>query len=92
MLDHVFDEADRLLEHGLAQIVVEGGEALAVDRVVGFEVAEIQPVAGELGGQSRHPGVFQHAARLRQQHIRPVQIAGGGVPQQFSSGMLDHRK
>jgi hypothetical protein len=77
---------DGLLEHRLAQIVVKLGKRSRSTEVDRFEAAEIEPVAAEFGGQPAHAVVFQHAARLRQQHVGPLQIARRGVRQQFLVG------
>ena len=79
----VLNEADGLLEHSLAEVVRESGEALAVDAVVVFEAPEFEPVAAELGGEAFGAVVFQHAASLREQDDGILQIAGCGVLQQF---------
>lgn len=76
--DDVFDEADGLFEHGLAEVVVEGGEAAAVDGVVGFEAAEVEPVAGELGGEAAGAGVGEHAAGFGGE--------GGGIGAEVAGG------
>ena len=86
VLNGVFDVADRFLKHGFAQIVVELGKALAIDGVVGFEETEVEPVAGELGGQAAHAGILHHAAGLRQQNCRFLQVVRGRVPQQLLVG------
>ncbi len=62
ILNGVFDVVDGFLEHGFAQIAVELGEALTIDRVVGFKETEVEPVAGELRGQATYPGILHHAA------------------------------
>ena len=82
-LDQVDEEADRLLEHRLAQLVVEAREPLAIDAVVLLEAAEVEPVAAELRGQAADAVVAQHAPGLRDEHLRLVQVAGGGMGQQL---------
>jgi predicted nucleic acid-binding protein len=82
--DHVLDQTDGLLEHRLAQIVIETGKALAIDRIVLFKAAEVEPVAGEFQRQSSRAVILQHTAGLRHKDIRLLQIAGlrasGAVP------------
>ena len=73
----VADEPDRLLEHRVAQLVAELGKALAIDRVVLVEAAEVEPVASELGGQPARALVLQHPADLGEQHRFVTQLAGG---------------
>ena len=75
--DHIADEPDRLLEHRLAQLVAELRKALAIDGVVLLEAPEVEPVAGELGGESARPLVFHHPADLGGEDGVLVQIAGG---------------
>ena len=62
------------------------GEPLAIDAVVLLEAAELQPVAGEFRGQAADAVVAEHAPRLRDQHLRLVQVARGGVGQQLVVG------
>ena len=66
--------------------LVKLGEPLAVDAVVLLEAAELQPVAGELRGQAADAVVAEHAPRLRDEHLRLVQVARGGVGQQLVVG------
>ena len=66
--------------------LVKLGEPLAIDAVVFLEAAEVQPVAGELRGQAPDAVVAEHAPRLRDQHLRLVQVAGGGVCEQLVVG------
>ena len=58
MPDHILHESDRLLEHCLAQLVREAGETLAIDGVMLFEAAEVEPVARELERQAASPIVL----------------------------------
>ena len=51
------------------------GKAIAIDGIVFFETAEIEPVAGELDSQTARAFILQHAARLRDQHLGLSQIA-----------------
>lgn len=78
--DCVLDKPDWLLKHRLAEIAIEAGEALAVDVIVGFEMAKIEPVAAELSCKTAHPLILQHAASLGQQNILLLQIAGRRAP------------
>ena len=68
VVDQIGEEADRLLEHRLAQLIVEARESLAVHGIEVFEMAEVQPVAAEFRGEAARTIVFQHAAGLREQH------------------------
>ena len=78
----VVEEADGFLEHGLAQGVVEGGEADAVDGVVFLEAAEVEPVAAELDGESADAVVLDHALRLGGEDFGTMQGAGIGTREQ----------
>src|SRR6266478_240269 len=78
-LNRVRDETDRLLEHGVAQIVAEIREALAIDAVELLKSADIEPVAAKLDRQAPDFPVGHHALRLSQQNIRPMQLALGGT-------------
>ena len=51
VVNHILNEPDRRREHCLAQRIIEAWEALAIDWVVFFEPAEIEPVAGKVDGQ-----------------------------------------
>ncbi len=83
-LHQIGHEANRFLEHGLAQLVGERGKALAIDSLVRFEPAEIQPVPPELGGQPADARIAQQAPGLGQQHLPVVKIAGGRVPRKLA--------
>src|SRR5258706_398359 len=50
--DEINEKTDRLFKHRLAQFVVEAFESLAVNGVVFFKPAKVQPVAPELRSQS----------------------------------------
>src|SRR5215207_2462334 len=66
ILAHQIDEeADGLFEHGGTQRIVEGGEAFAIDAVVLFETAEIEPMARELHGEVANARTLEHSSRLR---------------------------
>ena len=86
VLDEVGEEADGLFEHGLAEIVVEGGEALAVDGVVLFKAAEAEPVAGEFGGEAGGAGVLEQAAGLGGEDAGLAELAGGGEAEELVVG------
>ena len=91
--DHVLDEPDRLLEHRLAQVVVEAGEALAVDGIVLLEAAEVQPVAGELerrGRCARSSFSMRRACAIRTSGF--CRSPAAAWARNSSSGMLDQRK
>ena len=89
----VADEPDRLLEHRLAQLVGELREALAIDRVVLFEAAEVEPVAAELGRQPRARSSFSIRRTCAMQHVlRCADRRRPRAPSSSSSGMLDQRK
>ena len=75
-LNDVEHEADRLLEHGFAQLGREGWEPLAVHGVVFLEPADVEPVAGKLGRQAADAGVPHHPTCLGGEHVGFVQIAG----------------
>ena len=62
---------------------VKLGEPLAVDGVVFFEAADVEPVAGEFRRQAPSAAVLQHPPGLGGEHVRLVQIAGGGVLHQL---------
>ena len=61
-------------------------EPLAIDAVVLLEPAEVEPVAAELGGQAADAVVAQHPPGLGDEHLGPVQVAGGGAGQQLLVG------
>ena len=86
LANQVDEEPDRLLEHGLAERVVEALEPLAVDAVVLFEAPEVEPVAQELGGQCAGAAVAQHASGLGDEDFGVTQIAGGGLGHQLGVG------
>src|SRR5258708_1825724 len=79
LADNVDEESQRLFEHRPAELVREAGEALAVDAVVLFEAAKLEPVAGELGGQPAHAVVAQHPPRLGDDYRRLMQVACGSM-------------
>ena len=66
---HAVDEHLRLLPEGLAEVVVEVREDAHVrrDRV---EVAQVQPLPGEVGHQVARARVGQHPPHLLRQDIR----------------------
>ena len=86
MLHEIDKEANRLLEHGRAQFVVEFGKALSVDAVVFFEATEVEPVARKLCRQPTDTLVAEHPTRLSQQHFGVMQISRLCTLQQFSIG------
>jgi hypothetical protein len=73
--NRVVEEADRLLEHRLPQVVGELGEPRAIDRVEVCELAEVEPVSAELDGQSSCPLVVEHAPRLSGERHGVAQLA-----------------
>ena len=62
-LKDTFDEEFGFLSESLAQVVVEIGVGADVGRE-GFQVAEVEPLAGEVGDEGAGFGVGQHAAGL----------------------------
>src|ERR1700730_13044181 len=78
-LCHIHEIADWLFKHRLPKFVGETREPLAVDGVVLFETAEIEPISAELGRQAAHARMAQETPRLGNKHVRLVQIAGRGV-------------
>ena len=76
-LKQIGKEADGLLVHVPAYIGKLGEVLLAFffDLV---EVVDVQPLAGELGGQTPHPAIGQHAPGLPDQHLGRTQPALGG--------------
>ena len=74
-----------LLAEGLAQVVVEVRELVGVRRD-GAEVAQMQPLAGEVLDERGAACVRQHPPHLGAQHRRLAQAALGGQRQQFLVG------
>src|SRR5438552_2741381 len=83
LLDEIEEEVDRFFEHGFAQVVIEAFKTLAVDAVVLFETAEIEPIAAELCDEAEDAIVVEHPASLGQENFRFVKVARGGVIEQF---------
>ena len=78
--DQVSDETCRLLEHGLAQAVVEHGEDATIDRLLRQEVAVSQPLAEEFLRKAAHLRIADHAANL-------LEVAlGDGVERRIDEG------
>ena len=83
--EQVGEEPDGLLVQVGADLG-EGREVPLALLVVGVEVADLQPLAGELGGQAAGPLVADHPPRLRGQHVGVVEPARGGQPRQLVVG------
>ena len=73
------------LLHRLAQVVVEIGECLEV-RLDVFQVAQIEPLVGEIRDQRLGAFVGQHAPHLLFQHRRILELALAGQGQQLIVG------
>ena len=73
----------RLREHRGAQLIREGGKALAIHGVDFLETAEIEPVAAELRSEVSDAVVGEQTPRLSGDDLGLVQIARGGVREQF---------
>ena len=91
VLEQVGEELDRLLVHRAAQAGERGEVPLALFVEV-LEVVDVQPLAGELGGQPARLGIAQHPPRLGGEHFRLVQPAIRGGFAQFLVGRDDQRK
>ena len=82
----VDQEVKRLREHRGAQLICEGGKALAIHGVDFLETAEIEPVAAELRSEVSDAVVSEQTPRLGGDDLGLVQIARGGVREQFRVG------
>src|SRR6185369_7261783 len=80
------EETNRLLKHRLAQLVVETLKSLAVNGVVFFEAAKIEPVAAELGSQPTDAIILKHPPRLGDEDLASMKIPRLRVSQQFRVG------
>src|SRR5437773_1141923 len=74
-----------LLTESLPYIVIEVGELSAIRTRI-CQVAEIQPLASEIGHQRLRASVGQHAAHLPFQYRRLVQFALSRQIEQFVVG------
>ena len=90
--EEIVHKAHGLLEHGLAQFVGETGEAFAVDGIVFFEAAEIEPVAGEFGGEPRAASSLSMRCACAVRTSGFCRSPAAARASSSSSGMLDHRK
>ena len=92
LADDVLEEQHRLVAHREAQVVVEGGELLAIrsDRLEG---AELQPLAAELLDQRRRPRI-ERACGAPAPRARPACAAcrRSASRRSSASGMLAQRK
>src|SRR6266540_3667180 len=87
-LGDVREVAHRLLEHRLPEFVGKRGKTVAIDGVVLLEAAEVEPVAGELGGEAAH-------LRIAEQSASPSGLCKSPAAARASnslSGWLDHKK
>ena len=82
VLEHVGEEEDRLFVHGSAHRG-ERGEVPFALLVQVVEVADVQPLAAEFGGQSASARIAQHSLHLRDQHVGLMESSGGGYRSQF---------
>ena len=82
VLDEIDEEPDRFLEHGARAVRCRMPGNVRDPRVVFFEPAEVEPVAGELGREIPDARVLQHAARLRASTSGRASRRGG-VREQF---------
>ena len=74
-----------LLEHGLAERLVEVGEQLRVGRDV-LEAPGLEPLGGEVVHQGPGLLVAEHPADLLRQVVAPSQLAPGGQPEKLVVG------
>ena len=79
------EKSDGFLEHGFAEGVKRGEMALAFFRKC-CEVADVKPLAAELGRESTDAGVTQHATDLRAKGVCVRQSAGSGEREQLFIG------
>ena len=81
----VIEEQGRLGLHSVAQLGAPVGELLRIG-LHHVEVAQLQPLAGEIGGDRGGAVVTQHAFDLRVEHVAGVQLAGLGECEQLVIG------
>lgn len=76
-LDGMTDEADGFLEHGGAELGELREVAFTFFRE-GRDVADVQPLASELGGQSADAFVRDHSTGFRAKSLGVGECAGSG--------------
>ena len=85
------EEQLRLLDEGLAQVVVEI-RIVRDDRLVSLEAAQIEPLPREVLRERERLRVLDHAMDLRGQHLGIAELFCSASFSSSSSGMLLHRK
>ena len=81
-LNHGGEEHARLGIHGLAQLVVELGKLHRIG-MNAIQIAQLQPLAGEVIDERGGFGIKQHAAHLRVQNIGDASGVFSGELQQL---------
>ena len=77
LADDALEEQLRLAAHRATQVVVEVREEIAV-RLHAADVAQLQPLAGEVGDQRTGLGIRQHPADLRiERGLQPATFGAG---------------
>src|SRR3954470_6520279 len=77
------EKADRLLEHCLAQFIVERRKAVSVHAVMFLESAHIEPIACKFNGEVPHARIIQKPAGLSNDDFRVMQIASDSLREQL---------
>ena len=80
--EEIGEEELGLAQEGLPQVFIEVGEDVGVGPCAG-EIAEKEPLSGEVVDESVGSGVCHHTADLCLQDCRVVQFALVGEDQQF---------
>ena len=90
--DDVLEEQFGLVLEALAQVLVKLGEDVRI-RLLLLQIANVEPLPGEIRDQRVGARVVEHAAHLRLQHGGIPQLALFGQVQQLGRpGTLLHRK
>ena len=85
-LNDIDEKANRFLIHRLSKFVCKAGKPAAIDAVVLFETAKIEPIAAEFDREGPHAIVAQHSSRLSEKDFRSAKVARGGMAQEFLVG------
>ncbi len=92
VVDHVLRNRIGSWNIASRRSLVKLGKRSRSTELMVFEMAEIEPVAAEFGGQAAHRSSFSMRRACGQQHVGLLQIARRRVLQQFLVGHAGPRK